>query len=122
MIVDDWHGLYGEGWGKEIVPDAYQHPAKYARALIRHIYDHLVAEGWLRSGDVVLDPFGGVALGALDAERLGCHWVGCELEEKFCKLGRENIALWDTRYANRLVRWGSARLLQGDSRRLRQVS
>ena len=83
----DWHKLYGEGWTGLIVPEAFAHPAKYSRALIRHIYQHLVDEGWLKPGDVVCDPFGGVALGALHAMKHGLHWVGVELEEKFVDLG-----------------------------------
>jgi hypothetical protein len=69
---------------------------------------------------VVLDPFGGVALGALDAQRLGLTWIGIELEEKFVKLGNQNIALWNRRFGH-VPGWGSARLLQGDSRRLGEV-
>ena len=98
MNVDQWHGLYGEGWTGEIVPEAFAHPAKFSRALIRAIYDHAAAEGWLAPGDVVVDPFGGVALGALDAMRLGCIWEGCELETKFVALGLANILRWNSNY------------------------
>lgn len=121
MIVTDWPHLYGEGWQREIVPEAFSHPAKFSRALIRHIYDHCVSEGWLREGDTVIDPFGGVALGGLDAMRLGAHWVGIELEMKFVALGTQNIALWNSRYAGHFAKWGTARLIQGDSRRLLEV-
>jgi len=116
--VDDWHGLYSEGWQGEITPDAFSHPAKFSRALIRRIYDHAAAEGWVEPGAVVVDPFGGVALGALDAMRLGLAWIGCELEPKFVDLGRANIALWAGRYGPHLPGWGCAHLLQGDSRQL----
>jgi len=64
------------------------HPAKYSSKLIRRIYEHILAEGWVRPGDQVLDPFGGVALGALDAMRLGLNWTGNELELKFQRLGQ----------------------------------
>ena len=70
--------------------------------------------------DTILDPFGGVALGALDAMRLGLTWVGCELEPKFVALGGQNIALWQRRFGH-VPGWGSARLIQGDSRRLAEV-
>ena len=114
----DWHGLYGERWTNEIVPEAFGHPAKFSRALIRKIYQHMIERGWLCSADSVVDPFGGVGLGALEAMRLGCNWYGCELEEKFVKLGNENIALWDRRYAGQMPHWGTALLVQGDSREL----
>lgn len=50
----------------------------------------------------------------------GLVWYGCELEEKFVRLGNENIALWNERYS-RMPNWGAARLLQGDSRSLSEV-
>lgn len=84
----DWHGCYKRGWKGEIVPAAFEHPAKYSRNLISRIYEYLLAEGLIRRGDKVVDPFGGVALGALDAMRLGLDWTGCELEEKFYHLGQ----------------------------------
>jgi hypothetical protein len=119
--VDAWHGLYSEGWKGEIVDEAFKHPAKYSRALIRRIYQHCAECGWLAEGDRVVDPFGGVALGAHDALRLGLHYTGVELEPRFVALGGENIALWNKRYAGHFARWGTARLLQGDSRQLAAV-
>lgn len=120
-MYDEWHGLYGEGWGKSIVSEAFSHPAKFRPALIRHIYAHMFEEGWLRPGMTVLDPFAGVALGALHAMRNGLHWVGVELEPKFVALGQDNIALWDGRYMRLWAEWGSAVLIQGDSRELLAV-
>jgi len=70
---------------------------------------------------VVLDPFGGVALGGLDAMRQGLHYIGVELEEKFVDLGNQNIELWNSRYAPHFPTWGTATLLQGDSRQLAKV-
>jgi hypothetical protein len=118
MKHDDWHNLYRDGWQGEIVPEAFAHPAKFSRALIRHIYEHMRREGCLSEGDTVIDPFGGVALGGLDAMRLGLNWIGIELEPKFVDLGNANIALWNARYSGKLPKWGSARIVQGDSRRL----
>lgn len=116
----DWRGCYRGSWKNEIVPDAFQHPAKYARRLIARIYDHLLDERLIERGARVIDPFGGVALGALDAMRCGVDWTGVELEPKFHALGNANIALWNTRYSS-LPRWGTARLLNGDSRNLAQI-
>jgi DNA modification methylase len=75
----------------------------------------------LKPGDRVVDPFGGVALGALDAMRCGLDWTGCELEPKFVALGQGNIDLWRGRYAPHFAGWGTARLLQCDSRQLASV-
>jgi hypothetical protein len=118
QVTDDWHRLYKHGWKGAIVDDAFAHPAKFARDLIRAIYDHAIEEGWLKPGDKVLDPFGGVALGALDAMRLGLNWVGMELEPKFVGLGTRNIQLWDGQFKSVIPGWGAAWLYQGDSRYL----
>ena len=118
---DDWRGFYKEGWQGEIIPEAFSHPAKFARGLIRQIYSHMLAEDWLREGNTVIDPFGGVALGGLDAMANGLHWVGVELEPRFMDLGNKNIALWNDCYGDKLPHWGTARLVQGDSRELLAV-
>jgi hypothetical protein len=120
VVEDVWQGLYGESWKGLICDEAFAHPAKFSRALIRRIYDHVIAEGWAIKGDSVVDPFGGVALGGFDAMRHGLNWYGCELEAKFVGLGSQNIALWNERFS-RMPNWGTARLLQGDSRKLVDV-
>jgi hypothetical protein len=88
MKIDTWDGCYPSNWRGKIVPDAITHPAKYSSKLIRRIYEHMIAEGWLREGDLVIDPFGGVALGAFDAMRLGLRWRGNELEPRFVDIGQ----------------------------------
>lgn len=114
---DIWTGCYPSNWKGLILPQAMTHPAKFSSRLIRRIYEHLKEEGWLRIGDTVIDPFGGVALGALEAMRHGFHWVGVELEPKFVDLGSQNIAAWNKRF-HTMPQWGSAILLQGDSRHI----
>ena len=84
----EWFGLYSESWQGEITPEAFAHPAKFNRALIRRIYDWMVENGYAKAGDRIVDPFGGVALGALDAMRLGMHWEGVELEPRFHIMGQ----------------------------------
>lgn len=121
MIIDIWENCYPSKWKGVITPDSFKHPAKFSSKLIQKIYRHITEEGWLREGDRVVDPFGGVALGALEAMRYGLDWTGCELEPHFVKLGNANIALWNERYAGKLPKWGTARLLQGDSRFLSSV-
>lgn len=119
-IIDEWNNCYPSKWRGLIVPGAMTHPAKFSSRLIRRIYTHMKEEGWLRIGDTVLDPFGGVALGALEAMRHGCSWVGVELEQKFVDLGNQNISLWNQRFSV-MPQWGSAILLQGDSRKLLSI-
>ncbi len=97
-LTTDWRNLYGESWKGLITDEAFAHPAKFSRALIAKIYQHLLDEELIQPGDTVLDPFGGVALGGFNAMRLGLHWVGMELEEKFHTLGNGNIDLWEKQY------------------------
>lgn len=118
--IDVWEKCYPSQWKGLIVPEAMSHPAKFSSKLIRRIYDHMLEEGWVRIGDRVVDPFGGVALGALEAMRHGLEWTGIELEAKFVELGSANIALWHKKFS-RMPHWGTARLLQGDSRKLLEV-
>jgi hypothetical protein len=118
--VDTWPGCYDEGWRGVIGPASFAHPAKFARGLIRKIYEHARETGWLPPGSVVVDPFGGVALGGLDAMLASCSWIGCELEPKFVTLGQANICRWTDRYKH----WpglGTAQLYQGDSRELATI-
>lgn len=118
--IDEWVGCYPSQWKGMIVPEAMKHPAKFSNKLIRRIYEHMKTEGWVKTGDRVVDPFGGVALGALDAMRLGLQWTGCELEPKFVELGNWNISHWIAKYHS-MPNWGSAMLLQGDSRKLGDI-
>jgi hypothetical protein len=120
VIVTEWENCYPSNWKGVITPEAMAHPAKYSSKLIRRIYEHMIEMDWLRAGDKVVDPFGGDALGALDAMRLGLHWYGVELEAKFAGLGTVNILEWNNRFGN-MPRWGSAHLFNGDSRKLIEV-
>jgi len=118
-MMDTWQNCYDDGWKDIIIPEAFSHPAKFSRGLIHRIYWHAKEMGWVKPGDWVLDPFGGVALGGLDAMSMGLNWIGVELEPKFCKLGEQNIDLW----RRTLTGWpnlGTARIVQGDSRSLKR--
>lgn len=42
-------------------------------------------------GDIVLDPFMGVGSTAVACKELGRNFLGCELDEKYCKIGNERI-------------------------------
>jgi len=113
-----WTGCYKDGWKGLIVPEAYQHPAKYSKGVIFRLVASLLDRGYLRPGDGCLDPFGGVALGGLPCLLSGVHWVGVELEARFVTLGHQNLTYWQHKFGPQA---GSATLLQGDSRHLREV-
>ena len=85
--AEDWYGLYHGGWKNEVIPASQSHPAKFSRRLIRRIYEHAFAEGWLKKGLRVLDIFGGVALGSLHAMQMGLNWVGVEIEPRWVACG-----------------------------------
>ena len=121
MNDTQWHGCYSDSWQGVITPDAFAHPAKYARGLIRRIYQHMLDSGYVARGDSIIDPFGGVGLGGLDAMTFGLHWTGCELEPRFVELGQRNIDKWRRDLAMLNGTLGTARLVQGDSRRLLEV-
>ena len=117
-----WFGCYDNGWqAAPLVAEAYAHPAKMSFGLAERIYRHMLAEGWLAPGQVVADPFGGIGGCAFHAALYGMHWRGVELEPKFVDLGNQNLALWRSRYAPHFPGYGSATLVQGDSRRLAAV-
>lgn len=121
MEQTDWHNLYGGGgnaWMGDLVPEAVSHPAKFPRGVIRRVYAEMHDRGWLPAGAHILDPFGGVAGGALDALLNGHHWHGVELNPAYVSLGQANIALWQRRYGPYFDSFGRAELRQGDSRQL----
>src|SRR3990167_1547938 len=121
MITDTWRGCYKRGWGRELVPEAFSHPAKISFSLAERIYAHIAAEGWIAEDATVLDPFAGIGGCAYHALKHGLHFIGIELEPKFVDLAAQNVALWNRRYAGRFARWGMAQVIQGDSRRLADV-
>jgi DNA modification methylase len=112
----NWENCYEERWLGRIYPESICHPAKFSKGLIKRIYEHAIEEGWANPGDIVLDPFGGVALGALDAMVNKLSWIGVELEEKFVKLGEKNISYWQEGGVK-----GTARIIQGDSRNIKAL-
>jgi hypothetical protein len=121
MLQDNWYRCYGKSWKGALSDASFCHPAKVSRALAQRIYNHAIEEGWLKPKDSVLDPFAGICGFAFDAMRLGLHYTGIELESRFVDLGQQNIALWNSQFRGMLPNWGTAILLQGDSRRLGEV-
>jgi len=88
VLQDEWLSCYGESWNGIICPESFSHPAKFSLALVKKIYDHIAEEGWLKSGDTILDPFGGVGLGAYRSLQDGYTFYAIELEPDFVDRGR----------------------------------
>jgi hypothetical protein len=115
MIERDWRD-YDEKWTPgDITDEAISHPAKFNRGLIKRIYMHLLQHHYVEPGQTILDPFGGVALGAADALQAGLNWVGVELEQNFadmsdgCDCTGMSKADWRRFYG----RWGKAAYTDG---------
>lgn len=114
-----WHGCYESSWSGFITSESFKHPAKFSRALIERIYDHMLAKGWLKPGDLVGDPFGGVATGGLIAAYRGLRWHGLELEPLFVELARANIELHRLRL--QAISCPLPDIRQGDSRKFHEA-
>jgi DNA modification methylase len=110
---DKWEECFNQNWKGAIVDD---HPAKFARGVIQKMYVHAFKNSWIKKNSRVIDPFGGIALGALGAMSRDVHWTGVELEEKFANIGKQNILLWE----KILKKKNLAVLINGDSMRLKE--
>lgn len=121
MIIDEWKGCYPSSWRGIITPESFQHPAKASSKLAANIYKHAIEQGWLHEGSRCVDPFGGIGGFAFHAMLNGMDMTLVELEPRFVALAQANIDAWNAKYAGRLARWGTARIIQGDSRHLAQV-
>ena len=90
-----------------------------ARGLVRWIFDHAFEQGWLKRGDIVVDPFGGIFSTGIEGASRGVQVYGCELESRFVELALANIELhkraWQACGDPLPV------IVQGDSRRLCEV-
>lgn len=89
----DWRNCYDDNWNGYIVPEAFAHPAKFARGLVERIYKHMLEQGWIKRGDTIFDPFGGIGNGGIIGASLGLKWVGVELEERFVNFAKQNFEL-----------------------------
>jgi len=73
-----WYNCYEGGWQGIIVPEAFSHPAKMAYGLLKRILSHAKEQGWLKEGDVIVDPFGGIGSTGILGAYEGYQCVLCE--------------------------------------------
>ncbi len=93
--------------------------AKMSRGLTKRIFKHALSEAWIKCGDVVVDPFGGIGSTGIIGASMGLRVVCVELEEKFVVLGKQNFEL--NRKAFEVSHFGHSyqpQIIQGDSRDL----
>lgn len=80
-----WNNCYDDSWKGLISPEAFSHPAKFSRGLIQRIYQYCLEKQYFLPGQTIIDPFGGIGLGAI-ATHYGLNWLGNELEPRFCQM------------------------------------
>jgi hypothetical protein len=106
--ADPWKGR-----GPIITPVRFPHP----RATREHPHEKPVGllRRYLRwacpSGGLVVDPFAGIASGALAAHAEGCDWTGAELDPQWWPIAERRIAeVLDRPHANlpQQTLWGAA--------------
>lgn len=114
-MLTDWHGCYDDSWRGIIVSESFAHPAKMARGLLHRIVNRMLDDGWLRKGDIVGDPFGGIGTTGIMCSYHGLRSVSVELEPHFCDFARQNFAehTRDWRYLGEPL----PTVIQGDSRK-----
>lgn len=66
--------------------DSSRHPTEKPVGLLRELIEATTVEG-----QVVADPFGGVASTPAAAKASGRRWFGCEIEEKYWQAGEERL-------------------------------
>lgn len=115
----DWRGCYDSSWRGTIVNQAFSHPAKFSKGLIERIVDHGLEQGYWKPGDLIGDPFGGVALGGIACGARGINWAGVELEPRFVELADQNLR----KHGPLFMESGatSVTIRQGDSRQFAEL-
>jgi DNA modification methylase len=119
MNAIQWENCYNDSWNGVITPESFAHPAKFAPGLITRIVDHFLREGYVKKGDLIGDPFGGVGLGGVICGCRGLNWIGVELEPRFVKMGNKNLAKHATAFT--LSDASMVKLVQGDSRNFASI-
>ena len=79
-----WHGML-QGDMKE--KETRYHPTQKPVKLFRQILD-----SYSNPGDIILDPFLGSGTTAVACVETGRHFIGIELEEKYCEIARRRVA------------------------------
>jgi site-specific DNA-methyltransferase (adenine-specific) len=75
-----------EGINQDI-PDNTEHPTQKPIALMKKlIMIHT------KPNDLILDPFCGSGTTCVAAKELGRRFIGCELSEKYCKIGEKRLS------------------------------
>lgn len=101
-------------WRKYFPNEAVQHPAKINLNLL----EYLIKE-YTNEGDLILDPMAGTFSTVVLAMLHNRNAIGVDLEEKFCKWGREAVERVKKEFT--LSPKGKGLVLQGDARKLTEL-
>ena len=74
--------------GKMVEPDEgyIDHPTPKPKTFVKELLKMFTAEG-----DIVLDPFVGSGSTALACQQLNRHFIGFEIEERYCKIAKSRL-------------------------------
>lgn len=114
--AEEWYGCYGTR-GDLFTRESNRHPAKMAVQLCFRIFDHMKMRGWIKPGDLVLDPMAGIFTTGIVGASLAYRVVGVELESHFIDLARANVL----HFMGMMPKAPEPEIVQGDARRLREV-
>ncbi len=89
-MTDSWSNCYDDGWKDVITPESFAHPAKMAYGLLKRILAHAADEGWIKPGQVIVDPFGGIGSTGILGAYEGYQVISVELEQDFVTMAAKN--------------------------------
>jgi DNA modification methylase len=114
-----WYNCYDDSNKKWITSESMTHPAKMSVGLCKRIYKFLEEIQAIKKGDLIIDPFGGIAMTGLIGSHSGYKVITVELEPKFVKLGNENIDKHIINLSRMVLPFPEH--IQGDSRNLVEI-
>jgi hypothetical protein len=94
-----------------------------AYGLTLKIFKHALGDGWIKTGDIVVDPFGGIGSTGIVGAHFGLQVICVELEQKFVDLARQNFEL-HKKSIEMFSHFGTPLypvIIQGDSRKLAEI-
>jgi DNA modification methylase len=66
--------------------EKYEHPAMFPEELIDR-----ALKLFSYKGDIILDPFNGVGTTSVVAKKLGRHYIGIDISEKYCDIAKKRV-------------------------------